>query len=146
KLALLPAGASKQIIDLLETTLATKLPLPVKKFYQRHDGSGEFLFEPWINGGGSQRFLSLKELARLWKDLVKLAKEVERDEDDDFGAQMGPIKRHFWHRKWLPITVNGQGDNVFLDLDPAPGGSRGQMVDWSHEGAESTWVAGSFVE
>jgi cell wall assembly regulator SMI1 len=46
--------------------------------------------------------------------------------------------------RWIPITENQCGDNIFLDLDPDEGGSVGQIVDWWHEQALSKLVSASF--
>ena len=45
----------------------------------------------------------------------------------------GPIKPDWWNRRWVPITFN-QGNCHFLDLDPAPGGTAGQVCDYDIEG------------
>ncbi len=50
---------------------------------------------------------------------------VDRDVRPDPG-----VRQSDWHDGWLPIAV-AAGDArtlIFLDLDPAPGGTRGQLV------------------
>ena len=36
------------------------------------------------------------------------------------------------------MTDNERGDNIFTDFDPPEAGTFGQMVDWWHEGGQST--------
>jgi cell wall assembly regulator SMI1 len=132
------------MIDLVEEVLQAKLPLVIRKFYLRHDGSGDFTIGP-INEGGCHVFLALRQVVNRWRNLSEIGKDFELSEGD-FGEQDGPIKRHHWHRRWIPVAENGGGDCIFLDLDPAIGGSRGQIIDWWHERGRSTWLASSFDE
>jgi cell wall assembly regulator SMI1 len=58
-----------------------------------------------------------------------------------------PIHAHpgvqpcWWSRGWLPFLANGGGDYACCDLDPAAGGTAGQVVryfhDWEHRTLEA---------
>jgi cell wall assembly regulator SMI1 len=51
------------------------------------------------------------------------------DIDEDMRPDPG-VRKAWWHDRWLPIAVHA-GDSrtiLFMDLDPAPGGKRGQLV------------------
>ena len=50
-----------------------------------------------------------------------------------------------WTVTWLPEFLECR-TRIFIDLDPAEGGSVGQIVDRWHEGAVSTFQASSFRE
>lgn len=68
-------------------------------------------------------------------DVRKMMQDVRQSNADlgDMDSDMQPdpgVRRHFWHDAWLPLAVRA-GDPrtmIFLDLDPAPGGARGQLV------------------
>jgi cell wall assembly regulator SMI1 len=53
------------------------------------------------------------------------------------GSQAGgdPAVRNdaHWRPGWLPI-MDADGDKLALDLDPAPGGTAGQVIAWSNTG------------
>ena len=74
------------------------------------------------------------------------------DSDSEFGGlgfsakSTGPVRRNYWNRRWVPITANGCGDYIFVDMDPTSRGSRGQIVDWWHEGAEKMFLARNLRE
>jgi cell wall assembly regulator SMI1 len=40
----------------------------------------------------------------------------------------------YWRPGWVPI-MDADGDKLILDLDPAPGGSVGQVFEWSSTGS-----------
>jgi molybdopterin molybdotransferase len=66
------------------------------------------------------------------------------------GSQAGadPAIRNdaHWRPGWLPI-MDADGDKLILDLDPAPGGTAGQVFKWSNAGSMRLRVlAPSFAE
>lgn len=71
--------------------------------------------------------------------------------DSDFGgSQAGgdPSVRNdtHWRPGWVPI-MDADGDKLILDLDPAPGGTVGQVFEWSNSGSRPLRVlAPSFEE
>jgi cell wall assembly regulator SMI1 len=142
----LPKGASARVIADAEKAMAVKLPPAVKQFYKRHDRSATFCIEPWINGGGPQYFMAIKDMVRTWKLMCKIGADMERTEPDyGFGKQEGPIKRNYWNCRWIPFAENQCGDNIYIDLDPADGGNIGQVVDWWHETALSKLISPGFA-
>ena len=38
----------------------------------------------------------------------------------------------WWSPRWIPLTGNGAGDHLCVDLDPAPGGAPGQVITMWH--------------
>jgi len=51
-----------------------------------------------------------------------------------------------WRPGWLPV-MDADGDKLVLDLDPAPGGSVGQVFEWSNTGSTRLRVlAPTFAE
>ena len=39
-----------------------------------------------------------------------------------------PVKKHYSHALWLPLATDGGGNSLAFDLDPASGGTRGQII------------------
>lgn len=138
----LPAGASTRALQDAELKMSVTLPADLRTSLLRHDGSGPYYFSTSSTAGGDQRFLKLSDVVGLWQGMTELGQSFEND--GEFGEQVGPVKKHYWNRRWVPIAENGGGDNVFVDLDPPKDGTIGQVVDWWHEGGVSTFIAASF--
>lgn len=47
-----------------------------------------------------------------------------------------------WRLGWLPI-MDADGDKLVLDLDPAPGGTTGQVFEWSNSGSKPLRLLGT---
>lgn len=140
----LPKGASADGINEFEAATESSLPPNLREFYSRHDGTGDCFFGPYGIGGGDQGFLSLHESLRKWRSQCEAAQQVEAM--GNLGEQEGPIRHNYWNRRWLPIADNGCGDLIFVDFDPAENGTVGQIVDWWHEPAKSTFLYHTFSE
>lgn len=57
----------------------------------------------------------------------------------------GPIKPTWWSLMRVKILDNS-GDGVMVDLDPAPGGSVGQLILFDHEMGPRRVIATTFTE
>ncbi|MCC6877249.1 MAG: SMI1/KNR4 family protein, partial [Sandaracinaceae bacterium] len=51
------------------------------------------------------------------------------DEDDDY-----PVKQQAWLPGWIPVTTDGDGYSLMVDLDPGAGGQAGQVISVNDEG------------
>lgn len=137
-------GIDEKEIKALETGIGTQLPEDVIAFYKVHNGqstesaglmngeellSAERIYDEWL----------------VWKDLL---------DNKDFEGKDGPyrsdpesgIKNDWWNPMWIPITYNGSGDHICIDLDPAEGGKKGQIIMMWHDDPQRTLEAGSFKE
>ncbi|MBA4068131.1 MAG: glucan biosynthesis protein [Isosphaera sp.] len=116
-------GATREQIAELEAWVGQKLPADFRESYSRYNGS-----DGWILHYGSLR--SLTEIATEWQMFQK------GHEEGWFGSptqlESPKIRPLWWTPLRLPITDNGGGDPVMLDLDPAPSGSRG-VIKFNHE-------------
>jgi len=139
--ASLPPGASVSAISEAEAVMRVQLPDDFRRMLLGHDGSGRCCISPYKIGGGGQTFMALKDIVGLWKGMVEIGADFEKD--GEFGEQSGPIRKNYWNERWIPFTENGCGDNIFLDLAPAEEGTPGQIVDWWHEGGVSTFQSSS---
>jgi cell wall assembly regulator SMI1 len=70
-------------------------------------------------------------------------------EDEIKDAKSTPdkgVKDDWWHPLWIPITYDGSGNNICMDLAPATGGTRGQMITMWRDSGYRNIVANSFEE
>ncbi len=88
--------------------------------------------------------MPVADIVSYWKEMVAIGRDFENG--GEFGSQVGPVRQHVWSAAWVPFAQNSCGDLLFVDLDPADGGRIGQVVDWWHEGAQSTFRAFSVHE
>jgi cell wall assembly regulator SMI1 len=139
--AALPVGATPAAIAAAERRLGFALPEGVRESYAVHDGSGGADVMPHnVYGLVDVPLLSLEEAIRdrqMWLDFL------------DRGAfreprPRGPIRPEWWNRWWVPVTWDGGGDHLCIDLDPAPGGLAGQVIYFSHEEGPLEVVASSW--
>ncbi len=130
-----PPGASEASIALAEQAMGLQFPDDLRASYLLHDGSGDTLF-PW-----GFVLLGLEEMVRDWRTLRRLfEKENWPAEPDD------PIRPVHWDALWVPAVSNESGDYHFVDLDPAPGGTVGQVICFHHEVGPIRVLANGFGE
>jgi cell wall assembly regulator SMI1 len=124
--------------------MGVTLPDDVRACYRIHDGQdwgADGYRLPFLHGGG---WLSLKEMVadwRVWKSVLETG-----NLGDNRGEPDGPIRPYWWHPAWIPVATGGIGVTVCLDLDPAPGGSVGQIVEVIHDEPGRELLADSFTE
>lgn len=134
--AALRAGATEEQISALEARIGARLPNDARQSFAIHDGSGDFGL---VN---TNDLLSLEGAAgewSLWKSVL------DNGDFNGFQAEPGPGVRDGWFRTaWLPLTYDGAGNHACLDLDPAPGGKVGQVIEFWHDANDREVVATSF--
>ena len=54
------------------------------------------------------------------------------------------IKPVWWHARWLPVLYDACGNYRCLDMAPATGGHRGQVIFYYHDDARRVLEAASF--
>ena len=130
--------ASAKEIQALEKYLGADFPQSFKDFYQIHNAQNAHS-DGIMN---AEEFLSLERIKdewTVWNDLLK---------GGDFeGITSTPakgIKNDWWNAKWIPITYDGGGNHICLDLDPAEGGNYGQMIRMWHDDDSRELIAPSF--
>ena len=133
-------GAKDEAIRALEEILEIKLPADFKAFYKIHNGQeddSQGLMD-------AEELLSLENIAfqySIWKELY--------DTGDFEGEKSEPapgVKDDWWNPKWIPITHDGGGNHICIDLDPAPGGKKGQIIRMWHDDYSRAVLAYSFGE
>src|SRR5690606_12156798 len=124
----------------LEQQLNLTLPQEYKSFLKIHNGQdrdSEGLID-------TEELLSTERVLEewtVWKDLLDNGDFDDSQSDPDEG-----VKEDWWNPKWVPITYDGSGNHYCLDLDPAPGGTSGQIIRMWHDSGERELLADSFAE
>lgn len=140
-------GASKEQIDDLESTLKNTLPSDFKEFMSIHNGQNYTHLK--LFDGDS--LLSTEDIALEWQTWKEVLPGIEESCIEQFGepAKSSPdsgIKDDWWNSAWIPITSNGSGDHYCIDLDPAEGGTKGQIIRMLHDDPSRELIASSFHE
>jgi len=135
----LRAGASEVQLSAAEQGMQLRLPDDVRESYLLHDGTEEdgAFFE-------SYPLLPLDRMVLLWRRAMGF-EGSEFPEWKDYVKPQGPIKKVMWNVRWVPI-MEAEGDDILIDLDPAPGGSIGQVIERSHEIGPLRVLASNFRE
>ncbi len=138
------AAEEKQIVQ-LESTLAIALPDDFRASCQIHDGmqdgSQSIVPEGWLNE--PYHLMSIAQIESEWRSLKQLAESgefstCETNSDEGIAAA-------WWHTSWIPFMSNGGGDSLCIDLTPTKSGSRGQIIQFSHETSRRRLVARSYA-
>ncbi|MEO1438716.1 MAG: SMI1/KNR4 family protein [Bacteroidota bacterium] len=130
---------SQAAIDELEQAIDAKLPTDFVEFLRIHNGQ-KYDSEGLMN---TEELLSAERILDEWKVWKKLLDDgiFEYPSSPDKG-----VKSDWWNPKWIPITYDGHGNHLCLDLDPANGGRYGQIIHMWHDSAERECIAFSFKE
>jgi cell wall assembly regulator SMI1 len=132
----LAAGASDQALERLEAALGGVLPEDFRASYRRHDGGFTMRLVT------SMDILPLAGIIEAWQVLEELLRDEEwartppyyfSEEVVRSGWRTGPIQPVWWSRHWIPFAADRAGNHACLDLAPAAGGMKGQIIDWDHE-------------
>ncbi len=127
----LPAGVPAA--DLARIERAGRVFSGGRVSYRRHDGF------PHARG---EEILPLGFVGREWKMRKQMLDRGEHAQRDY--VTHGPVQPVWWCPGWIPVTHDGAGNGACIDLDPAPGGTPGQVVDFAH-GPERRVLAKSFA-
>jgi cell wall assembly regulator SMI1 len=139
----LQPGASDAKIKELEDWLSIQLPEDVKASYRIHDGQSTYNYG-LIDG---REFLSIERIRdewQVWKELLDSG-TFQDDDGQDQGSDPAPgICNVWWSAHWIPLTYDGGGNHDCLDLNPAEGGTVGQIITMWHDDPQRQIVAPSF--
>jgi len=124
--ALNPPASNDDIAN-LEAALGCSLPRDFVECLQIHNGQ-----DPQAGGLlDNTEFLSTERILdewTVWNDLL-----IGGDFNGISSEPAYGVKDDWWNPKWIPFTYNGSGDHHCIDLDPAEGGSRGQVITMWHD-------------
>lgn len=132
---LLPVAATEADIKAAEKAVRARFPEALRSSYRRHDGTGQTAF-------AFGRLVSLNELVVLWKEFCESLREGYYD--GRINNPVGPIKRVWYSRRWLPVGRDDEGGYLFVDLDPTANGKAGQVIDFTRADGSVHVVATDF--
>jgi len=128
--------------------MGVQFPEEIRQAYLRHNGS---IREQPTSCGSSWLFVPfnwwapLDELVKEWQFLKSYCDEVRIETPEAF-----PLPQPFWNElkvrplcgneKWLPVGLSGTMTLVYVDLDPAPMGTVGQLMI-ERGMVEPEWIA-----
>ncbi|RFS24982.1 molybdenum cofactor biosynthesis protein MoeA [Chitinophaga silvatica] len=137
-LELLNPPATLNELSELETLIQTKLPPSLIDFYLIHNGQKEAR----MGLMDADFLLSIDGIIDEWKTWNKFLV----DEGDIVGVTEPDkgIKGNWYNPLWIPITYDGSGNNICIDFDPAPGGTKGQIITMWHDSMARELLAPSF--
>ena len=122
-------GASAQALAQLEQDLHAVLPEDFKQWYLAHNGDAAE--QPFYVLAGHD-WLSVDEMREEWQALSEACKEYDLA-DEGFTDNDDGVRPVIWSRRWLPFAEDN-GYYLLLDLDPAPTGTYGQILQLSGDG------------
>lgn len=135
-------GAAPQAIADLEQRLGVALPESVKRFLAIHDGQdGNGL----VFGNTLLSVAAIEEQWNGWRELDEDA--MNADCADLMGSEPeGAIKPLYCNCGWIPLTYDGGGNHIGIDLDPDTLGQSGQVIAFGRDEDIKRVLANSFPE
>jgi cell wall assembly regulator SMI1 len=126
--------ATKSQINAIEQKMGFPLPQELKELYLCNDGQGERVLG--ILSGLD--FLSIEELYiqwSIWKELSQQETEEGMNELSCLCTSFpeGAIKKIYTNKKWIPLTHDGGGNHIGIDLDPDINGNIGQIINFGRD-------------
>ncbi len=123
----LQPGASDQEIVQLEQQLGVTLPEDYKTFLQICDGQSDES-EAGFYGG---ELLSVQSVESKWD---RRKKQLDSNAFEGISSEPDQgIRADWWNPHWIPFTYDEGGNHLCLDLEPADGGTNGQVITWWHD-------------
>ena len=124
--ALNPPATDEQLNE-VESIIGATFPPEVREFYKIHNGQGADA----VGVLYGSNFMSLEQALEDWRAWKALLDAGTFD-----GLKSGPapgVKNDWWNPLWFPFVIDQNSNPVCVDLDPAPGGTYGQIIQMDHE-------------
>jgi cell wall assembly regulator SMI1 len=127
---LLYPPATQAQLDAAEEHLGQRLPADVRALYRLHDGQVQH--EPtdprWAAGlVGGLPLLPLDQILFHWDQWDGFEDELDMD-DEASSEPEGFVHAKYSLRGWVPLTHDGGGNHIGIDLDPDERGTIGQVI------------------
>jgi len=133
-------GATNAEIDAVEKRLGVQFPDALRDLYRLcAGGEGSDLFPSLEEEDMGFGLIPIEDITSCWGG------------EEDYGV--GPedvttepgIRAAYWDKSWIPFADNGGGDYFCVDMNPAEGGTAGQVIYWGHEELTRQMVAPSLT-
>lgn len=147
----LRGGASPADIENAEKAMGVQFPSELRAWYALADGSDTDYPSVFDDG---HWFLPLSEAVSHHGISSQFADGQPVDDFTFWRAQIedhvisvkGPVKPHLFSLRWIPITSSNGDVHRYVDLDPAPGGNVGQVIEHYPEACSHEVLAPSLGE
>ncbi|KAG0578553.1 hypothetical protein KC19_4G032500 [Ceratodon purpureus] len=123
----LNSGATEEEIVAAEAAVGVRFPEDFRASLERHNGQAR---EEVLLGMGA--LLSTREIVEQWGVWNELLEGGSFEEDFCSKPEPG-VKANWWNSRWIPVTHDGGGDHDCIDMDPAEGGTVGQIIEMWHD-------------
>ena len=112
-------------LDAFEQELGVRMPFSYRQLYKWHDGEND---DRWGHIYGLP-ILPLKRAAAAWKQWQRAPVELgSRYPFPGKGWPEGAVDWAYTNPSWIPLTADGSGGHIGIDLDPWPNGRIGQII------------------
>jgi len=139
--SILSQPATDMQILFVKSVLAVDMPDNLVKMLKRHNGAGHGWY--CFSEGN---FLSTDEIVSLYTEVIRLRREIFHDEYLEHIQSVGPVKvDQSWREGWIPFLKRNKVP-LCIDLDPAPGGTVGQVVEVDIEAGQYSVLAMSLED
>lgn len=136
--------ATEKQLEKAESELELKFPADLRGSCAIHNGSQDkWLFLP-VDGQCAFCLNTLNDMIREHRSLCDLL-DIGEFEGDQPEVDAG-IRAVTWHRSWVPFASNGGGDHLCIDLSPAKGGKKGQVISVGFDDTSRRKVANSLKD
>jgi cell wall assembly regulator SMI1 len=133
-------GASAGVIAATEKAIGCELPPELRHLLSLHNGSEGYQALPGWELFSSER---IADEWKIWEDLYRTQFKPERVRCDP----TGPVRDDEWWRlRWIPFTGDGGGNHLCVDMDPAVGGTKGQVITMWHDDPSRPFIAKSLTD
>lgn len=143
--------ASDGSIAAAEAAMGVEFPDDLKSLYRLHDGSNADVPSVFDDG---HWFMPLEQAVEHFATMSQFADEQPYEDFEGWRASIrahiisveGPVKPWVFSKLWIPLTSSNGDVHRYLDLDPAPGGQPGQVIEHYPEACSHKVLAGSLAE
>lgn len=124
----------KSELDFVENRMGFNLPEELRELYLCNNGQKENS----IGMLSGLDFLPLEELYIQW-DIWRVLKDGATEEQMKILSELcssfppGAIKKTYTDRGWIPITHDGGGNHIGIDLTPDCNGTKGQIINFGRD-------------
>lgn len=123
-----PPATEAQIAS-AEKAMGVRLPDDVRAAYRWHDGCTSEL-SMFVSGC---QWCSLDAMVEHWRQKRAFCKADRQRNPRNYpdpeqwwdGLSTKPV---WWNERWIPVGLSNTVSSVYVDMDPAPAGRRGQLI------------------
>lgn len=134
-------GATALELNILESYVEQKFPEAFRAVYKMHNGCDEYIIYPHPS-----RFLSTQESLNQWNYFNQVYSN-NLGEELEFNKMLHSkeVKSVRWNKYWIPFAICTRGRDFYcLDFDPTEFGVKGQIIFFSIDLGDRTFISKSF--